>query len=117
MVASCACYRPSFTRRATGQRSRQDHRPFPAWRFRGSVGAHTRQTTAQLGQRIVETRPALRLDGTAAVISPPDGHTFGLVFDYHAEPVNHRENALRHLKDLASVMVSTAAMAIVAHEK
>jgi tripartite-type tricarboxylate transporter receptor subunit TctC len=78
--------------------------------------------TAQLGQQfIVENKTgASGSIGTAAVASsPPDGHTFGLVFDTHAvNPSTIAKMPFDTLKDLASVMlVSTAAMAIVAHEK
>jgi tripartite-type tricarboxylate transporter receptor subunit TctC len=78
--------------------------------------------TAQLGQQfIVENKTgASGSIGTAAVASsPPDGHTFGLVFDTHAvNPSTIPKMPFDTLKDLASVMlVSTAAMAIVAHEK
>jgi len=78
--------------------------------------------TSQLGQQfIVENKTgASGSIGTAAVASSaPDGHTFGLVFDTHAvNPSTIPKMPFDTLKDLASVMlVSTAAMAIVAHEK
>jgi tripartite-type tricarboxylate transporter receptor subunit TctC len=78
--------------------------------------------TAQLGQQfIVENKTgASGSIGTAAIASsPPDGYTFGIVFDTHAvNPSTIPKMPFDTLKDLASVMlVSTAAMAIVAHEK
>jgi tripartite-type tricarboxylate transporter receptor subunit TctC len=77
---------------------------------------------AALGQQfIVENKTgASGSIGTAAVASaPPDGHTFGLVFDMHAvNPSTIPKMPFDTLKDLASVtLVGTAAMAIVAHEK
>ena len=78
--------------------------------------------TAALGQQfIVENKSgASGSIGTAAVASsPPDGHTFGLVFDMHAvNPSTIAKMPFDTLKDLASVMlVGTAPIAIVAHEK
>jgi tripartite-type tricarboxylate transporter receptor subunit TctC len=78
--------------------------------------------TVQLGQQfIVDNKTgASGSIGTAAVASsPPDGYTFGLVFDTHAvNPSTIAKMPFDTLKDLAPVMlVSTAAMAIVAHEK
>ena len=78
--------------------------------------------TAQLGQQfIVENKGgASGSIGAAAVASsPPDGHTFGLVFDTHAvNPSTIPKMPYDTLKDLASVMlVGTAPIVIVAHEK
>jgi tripartite-type tricarboxylate transporter receptor subunit TctC len=77
--------------------------------------------TAQLGQQfIVENKGgASGSIGAAAIASsPPDGHTFGIVFDTHAvNPSIIPKMPFDTQKDLASVMLlSTAAMAIVAHE-
>jgi len=78
------------------------------------------QLTAQLGQQvIVENRGgASGSIGTQAVAAaPPDGYTFGVVFDTHAvNPVLIPGIAYDTLKDLAPVMlVGTSPMAIVAH--
>jgi tripartite-type tricarboxylate transporter receptor subunit TctC len=75
----------------------------------------------QLGQQfIVENKGgASGSIGAAAIASsPPDGHTFGIVFDTHAvNPSIIPKMPFDTQKDLASVMLlSTAAMAIVAHE-
>ena len=78
------------------------------------------QLTQQLGQQfIVENRGgASGSIGTQAVAtSPPDGYTFGVVFDTHAVNPSLIPNlAFDTLKDLAPVMlVGTSPMAIVAH--
>jgi tripartite-type tricarboxylate transporter receptor subunit TctC len=78
------------------------------------------QLTAQTGQPfVVENKGgASGSIGTQAVAtSPPDGYTFGVVFDTHAVNPSLIPNiAFDTLKDLAPVMlVGTSAMAIVAH--
>ena len=75
----------------------------------------------QLGQQfIVENKGgASGSIGAAAIASsPPDGYTFGIVFDTHAvNPSIIPKMPFDTLKDLSSVMLlSTAAMAIVTHE-
>jgi tripartite-type tricarboxylate transporter receptor subunit TctC len=75
----------------------------------------------QVGQQfIVENKGgASGSIGAAAIASsPPDGHTFGIVFDTHAvNPSIIPKMPFDTQKDLAPVMLlSTAAMAIVAHE-
>ena len=79
------------------------------------------QLTQQLGQQfVVENRGgASGSIGTQVVASsPPDGYTFGVVFDTHAvNPSIIPGLAFDTLKDLAPVMlVGTSPMAIVAHE-
>lgn len=76
--------------------------------------------TQQLGQQvIVENRGgASGSIGTQAVAtSPPDGHTFGLVFDTHAVNPSLIPNLpFDTVKDLAPVMlIGTSPMAIVTH--
>jgi len=124
MAASCAYYRPSFTRRATGQRSLSRSsslsRPAVPWI---SWGAYSPPNSlpSLANNSSLKTRPAL----PARSARPPShphrrtAHTFGLVFDTHAvNPSTIAKMPFDTLKDLASVMlVSTAAMAIVAHEK
>ena len=78
------------------------------------------QLTQQTGQQfIVENRGgASGSIGTQAVsAAPPDGYTFGVVFDTHAvNPSLIPGLAFDTLKDLAPVMlVGTSPMAIVAH--
>ena len=78
------------------------------------------QLTAQTGQQfIVENRTgASGSIGTQAVATaPPDGYTFGVVFDTHAVNPSLIPNIpFDTVKDLAPVMlVGTSPMAIVAH--
>ena len=78
------------------------------------------QLTTQLGQHfIVDNKGgAAGSIGAAAVAqSPPDGYTFGVVFDTHAVNPSLIPNLpFDTLKDLAPVMlVGTSPMAIVAH--
>src|SRR5258707_4047307 len=78
------------------------------------------QLTTQLGQQfIVDNRGgASGSIGTQVVAtSPPDGYTFGVVFDTHAvNPSLIPDIPFDTLKDLAPVMlVGTSPMAIVAH--
>jgi tripartite-type tricarboxylate transporter receptor subunit TctC len=78
------------------------------------------QLTTQLGQQvIVDNRGgASGSIGTQVVAtSPPDGYTFGVVFDTHAvNPSLIANLPFDTLKDLAPVMlVGTSPMAIVAH--
>jgi len=78
------------------------------------------QLSAQTGQPfVVENKGgASGSIGTQAVATaPPDGYTFGVVFDTHAVNPSLIPNiAFDTLKDLAPVMlVGTSAMAIVAH--
>ena len=78
------------------------------------------QLTQQLGQQfVVENRGgASGSIGTQAVAtSPPDGYTFGVVFDTHAvNPSLIPSLPFDTVKDLAPVMlVGTSPMAIVAH--
>ncbi|MBL0142922.1 MAG: tripartite tricarboxylate transporter substrate binding protein [Betaproteobacteria bacterium] len=78
------------------------------------------QLTTQLGQQfIVENKGgASGSIGAAAVAqSPPDGYTFGVVFDTHGvNPSLIPNMSFSTTKDLASVMlVGTSPMAIVAH--
>lgn len=78
------------------------------------------QLTTQLGQQvIVENRGgASGSIGTQAVATaPPDGYTFGVVFDTHAvNPSLIPDMPFDTLKDLAPVMlVGTSPMAIVTH--
>jgi len=78
------------------------------------------QLTTQTGQQfIVENKGgASGSIGTQMVAtSPPDGHTFGIVFDTHAvNPSLIPNMPFDTVKDLAPVMlIGTAAMAIVAH--
>jgi tripartite-type tricarboxylate transporter receptor subunit TctC len=95
--------------------------PFPPG---GSVDQVARvfaaQLTQQLGQQfIVENRTgASGSIGTQVVAtSPPDGYTFGVVFDTHAVNPSLIPNIpFDTLKDLAPVMlVGTSPMAIVTH--
>jgi len=78
------------------------------------------QLTTQLGQQfLVENRPGASASiGAGAVASaPPDGTTFGVVFDTHGVNPSVIPNLpFDTLKDLASVMlVGTSPMAIVTH--
>ena len=78
------------------------------------------QLTTQLGQQfIVDNRGGASGSIGAQVIatSPPDGYTFGVVFDTHAVNPSLIPNLpFDTLKDLAPVMlVGTSPMAIVAH--
>jgi tripartite-type tricarboxylate transporter receptor subunit TctC len=95
--------------------------PFPPG---GSVDQVARILAAQLGaqtgqQFIVENRTgASGAIGTQAVAaSPPDGYTWGVVFDTHAvNPALMPNIAYDTLKDLTSVMlIGTSPMAIVTH--
>ena len=95
--------------------------PFPPG---GSVDQVSRllaaQLTAQLGQQfVVENRSgASGTIGTQAVATaPPDGYTFGVVFDSHGvNPSLIPNMPYDTLKDLAPVMlIGTAPMALVAH--
>ena len=95
--------------------------PFPPG---GSVDQVSRvlaaQLTAQLGQQfVVENRSgASGTIGTQAVATaPPDGYTFGVVFDSHGVNPSLIPNLpYDTLKDLAPVMlIGTAPMALVAH--
>lgn len=95
--------------------------PFPPG---GSVDQVSRllaaQLTVQLGQQfIVENRSgASGTIGTQAVATaPPDGYTFGVVFDSHGVNPSLIPNLpYDTLKDLAPVMlIGTAPMALVAH--
>ena len=95
---------------------------FPAGRLGGPGGAHLRRAAheAELGQQfIVDNRGgASGSIGTQVVAtSPPDGYTFGVVFDTHAVNPSLIPNLpFDTLKDLAPVMlVGTSPMAIVAH--
>jgi len=77
------------------------------------------QLTTQLGQQfIVDNRGgASGSIGTQVVAtSPPDGYTFGVVFDTHAVNPSLINLPFDTLKDLAPVMlIGTSPMAIVAH--
>ena len=78
------------------------------------------QLTTQLGQQVIVDNKggASGSIGAAAIAaSPPDGYTFGVVFDTHAVNPSLIPNlAFDTLKDLAPVMlVGTSPMAIVAH--
>jgi tripartite-type tricarboxylate transporter receptor subunit TctC len=95
--------------------------PFPPG---GSVDQVARilaaQLSAQTGQQfIVENRTgASGAIGTQAIAtSPPDGYTWGVVFDTHAvNPALMPTIAYDTLKDLTSVMlIGTSPMAIVTH--
>jgi tripartite-type tricarboxylate transporter receptor subunit TctC len=95
--------------------------PFPPG---GSVDQVSRllaaQLTAQLGQQfVVENRSgASGTIGTQAVATaPPDGYTFGVVFDSHGVNPSIIPNLpYDTLKDLAPVMlIGTAPNAVVAH--
>jgi tripartite-type tricarboxylate transporter receptor subunit TctC len=95
--------------------------PFPPG---GSVDQVSRllaaQLTAQLGQQfVVENRSgASGTIGTQAVATaPPDGYTFGVVFDSHGvNPSIIPNMPYDTLKDLAPVMlIGTAPNALVAH--
>jgi len=95
--------------------------PFPPG---GSVDQVSRllaaQLTAQLGQQfVVENRSgASGTIGTQAVATaPPDGYTFGVVFDSHGVNPSLIPNLpYDTLKDLAPVMlIGTAPMALVTH--
>ena len=96
--------------------------PFPPG---GSVDQVARilaaQLSAQTGQQfIVENRTgASGAIGTQAVATaPPDGYTWGVVFDTHAvNPALMPSIAYDTLKDLTSVMlIGTSPMAIVTHK-
>jgi tripartite-type tricarboxylate transporter receptor subunit TctC len=95
--------------------------PFPPG---GSVDQVSRILAAQLStqtgqQFIVENRTgASGVIGTQAVASaPPDGYTWGVVFDTHAvNPALMPSMPYDTLKDLSNVMlIGTSPMAIVAH--
>jgi len=95
--------------------------PFPPG---GSVDQVARilaaQLSSQTGQQfIVENRTgASGAIGTQAVAAaPPDGYTWGVVFDTHAvNPALMPSIAFDTLKDLSNVMlIGTSPMAIVAH--
>jgi tripartite-type tricarboxylate transporter receptor subunit TctC len=77
--------------------------------------------SAQLGQQFIvenKTGASGSIGAAAVAAAPPDGSTFGVVFDTHAvNPSIIPKMPFDTQKDLASVMlVATAAMAIVAHE-
>ena len=78
------------------------------------------QLSTQVGQPfVVENKGGASgsIGAQAIATSPPDGYTFGVVFDTHAVNPSVIPNiAFDTLKDLAPVMlVGTAAMAVVAH--
>jgi tripartite-type tricarboxylate transporter receptor subunit TctC len=90
----------------------------------GSVDQVARIFAAQLSQQtgqqfIVENKGGASgsIGAQLVATSPPDGYTFGVVFDTHAVNPSVIPNlAFDTLKDLAPVMlVGTAAMAVVAH--
>ena len=78
------------------------------------------QLTQQTGQQfVVENKGGASgsIGAQAVATSPPDGYTFGVVFDTHAVNPSVIPNlAFDTLKDLAPVMlVGTSPMAVVAH--
>ena len=78
------------------------------------------QLTQQLGQQfVVDNRGGASGSIGAQIVatSPPDGYTFGVVFDTHAvNPLLIPNLPFDTLKDLAPVMlIGTSPMAIVAH--
>jgi tripartite-type tricarboxylate transporter receptor subunit TctC len=77
------------------------------------------QLTQQLGQQVIvdDRGGASGSIGTQVVAtSPPDGYTFGVVFDTHAVNPSLLKLPFDTLKDLAPVMlIGTSPMAIVAH--
>jgi tripartite-type tricarboxylate transporter receptor subunit TctC len=90
----------------------------------GSVDQVARIFAAQLSQQtgqqfIVENKGGASgsIGAQLVATSPPDGYTFGVVFDTHAVNPSVIPNlAFDTLKDLVPVMlVGTAAMAVVAH--
>jgi tripartite-type tricarboxylate transporter receptor subunit TctC len=93
---------------------------FPAG---GSVDQVARILAAQLGQQMGQTFVVDNRGGASGSIgtqvvasSPPDGYTFGLVFDTHAVNPSLLKLPFDTVKDLASVtLIGTSPMAIVAH--
>jgi tripartite-type tricarboxylate transporter receptor subunit TctC len=89
----------------------------------GSVDQVARILAAQLGQQVGQTFIVDNRGGASGSIgtqvvasSPPDGYTFGLVFDTHAVNPSLLKLPFDTVKDLASVtLIGTSPMAIVAH--
>lgn len=89
----------------------------------GSVDQVARILAAQLGQQTGQTFLVDNRGGASGSIgaqvvatSPPDGYTFGLVFDTHAVNPSLIHLPFDTVKDLASVtLIGTSPMAIVAH--
>jgi tripartite-type tricarboxylate transporter receptor subunit TctC len=89
----------------------------------GSVDQVARILAAQLGQQMGQTFVVDNRGGASGSIgtqivasSPPDGYTFGLVFDTHAVNPSLLKLPFDTVKDLASVtLIGTSPMAIVAH--
>jgi tripartite-type tricarboxylate transporter receptor subunit TctC len=89
----------------------------------GSVDQVARILAAQLGQQMGQTFVVDNRGGASGSIgtqivasSPPDGYTFGLVFDTHAVNPSLLRLPFDTVKDLASVtLIGTSPMAIVAH--
>jgi tripartite-type tricarboxylate transporter receptor subunit TctC len=78
------------------------------------------QLTQQLGQPVVvenRTGASGSIGAQAVATAPPDGHTWGVVFDTHAvNPSLIPNMPFDTLKDLAPVMlIGTSPMALVAH--
>ena len=78
------------------------------------------QLTQQTGQQFIvenKTGASGSIGAHAVATAPPDGYTFGLVFDTHAVNPSLLPNMpFDTMRDLASVMlVGTSPMAIVAH--
>ena len=110
------------------------HAQQPAWPSRpvkiiavfppgGSVDQVARILAAQLGQQMGQTFVVDNRGGASGSIgtqvvatAPPDGYTFGLVFDTHAVNPSLLKLPFDTVKDLASVtLIGTSPMAIVAH--
>ena len=89
----------------------------------GSVDQVSRILAAQLSQQLGQTFIVDDRGGASGSIgtqvvasSPPDGYTFGVVFDTHAVNPSLLNLPFDTLKDLAPVMlIGTSPMAIVAH--
>jgi len=89
----------------------------------GSVDQVARILAAQLGKQLGQTFIVDDRGGASGSIgtqvvaaSPPDGYTFGVVFDTHAVNPSLLNLPFDTLKDLAPVMlIGTSPMAIVAH--
>jgi len=89
----------------------------------GSVDQVARILAAQLGQQLGQTFVVDNRGGASGSIgtqvvasAPPDGYTFGLVFDTHAVNPSLLKLPFDTVKDLASVtLIGTSPMAIVAH--
>jgi len=89
----------------------------------GSVDQVARILAAQLGQQMGQTFVVDNRGGASGSIgtqvvatAPPDGYTFGLVFDTHAVNPSLLKLPFDTVKDLASVtLIGTSPMAIVAH--